>query len=318
MVLWTELSSIIARNSERNNTVASLTICTANESIDKFTIGKNAVLARPSTIVSTPIIAVEVPPTPPAEAVPAAAATSAAAAPVVAELRELKEPFSTKHPIDPIVLGIEQSDPLYLGAPRRTQHKIEIEEAQRLEKCLDELYKSCAGRSRGWTKVGLEGMIKPRCSSGGDLKELDRAKKPFLWPIASSDKPTSAFLDFVCLAKKIRLALWDADKKRVYIYPAADAPVLDSSDRSTFPLYHIDTTGHPRHGFSSCEELVKFCDSNKWVLLPPASVFHSLSGLTLDELESVGKRLGMPTVSGNKAERVAAVAAYKTRQRLGH
>jgi hypothetical protein len=43
---------------------------------------------------------------------------------------------------------------------------------------------------------------------------------------------------------------------------------------------------------------------------------HSLSGLKLDELESVGKKLGMAAVEGNKAARVIAIAEFKTRARL--
>ena len=50
--------------------------------------------------------------------------------------------------------------------------------------------------------------------------------------------------------------------------------------------------------------------------MPPYSVGHSLAGLNLEELESVGKKLGMAEVSGTKAERVAKIASYKLQQRL--
>jgi hypothetical protein len=57
-------------------------------------------------------------------------------------------------------------------------------------------------------------------------------------------------------------------------------------------------------------------DREGWTLAPPASVTHSLSGLTLEELESVGRKLGMASVEGKKADRVTAIASFKTRARL--
>jgi hypothetical protein len=215
---------------------------------------------------------------------------------------------------DPVVLGIEFADPMYPDAPHHTRRRIECEEAQRIEGMLNNLYKSQGGRSRGWTKGGLELMIKPRCASGGNLHELDAAKKTFPWPLVTSDKPTSAFLDFICVAKRIRIAVWFEEKKQVFLYPAAD----HSEAEAPIPLLHVSDHGSllsSRDRFT-CPEFLHYCDTNRWVLLPPASILHSLEGLTLAELESVGKKLGMTEVSGTKATRVATVAIYKLRQRL--
>jgi hypothetical protein len=227
--------------------------------------------------------------------------------------REIKL-TAAKHSIDPIILGINLVDPMYEGAPHTTRHNIEKEIAVKLESELDSLYKTNSGRSRGWTKVGLEAMIKPRCASGGDLKEIDRAKKPFIWALAQEDKGMSAFLDFVCCARRIHCVVVDSEKRVGYLYPAADN--LDSEEKVDIPLFLVDTTGHPLFGIRNATELMTFMDKNSWKLLPPHSVVHSLSGLKLDELESVGKRLGMSTVEGSKAERVTAIAAFKTRARL--
>jgi hypothetical protein len=223
--------------------------------------------------------------------------------------------ITTKSSIDPVVLGIEYTEPLYVGAPHSTQKRIETEAAAKLEGQLDALYKSVCGRSRGWTKVGLESMLKPRCASGGDLKELDRAKKGFLWALATEDKALSAFLDFVCCAKQIRCVIMNTEKKTAHLYPAADR--LDDDGKTIdYPIYFVDAMGHKLNGLRSAEELIQYVDGESWTLLPPASVTHSLSGLSLDELESVGLKLGMSAVTGKKAERIVAVAAYKTRGRL--
>jgi hypothetical protein len=228
-----------------------------------------------------------------------------------------KKPHVSKQVIDPVVLGIEITEPLYNGAPYASRHRMEMEAAQKLETQLDTLYKTCSGRSRGWTKVGLEGMIKPRCASGGDLKELDRAKKPFLWVAATEDKAMSAFLDFVCCARRIRCVVFDEEKRTAHLYPAADQVDEDTGIAdATTPIYFVKNTGHLMYGLHNSSDLLTFVDKEKWILQPPASLTHSLSGLKLDELESVGKRLGMDKVEGNKAERVKAIAAFKTRARL--
>jgi len=231
---------------------------------------------------------------------------------VVKQVTPPKHIAPGKRELDPVVIGIELKEPLYEDSPYRSKHQMECEEANRLEACMDELYKTQGGRARGWTKSGLESMIKPRCASGGDIRELDRVKKAFLWSLIAEDKPSSAFLDFVCVAKQIRIAVWFLDSKQVIIYPAADN--LDKG--SEFPLYNITANGFQYKGIKNTKELMEYCDSNSFILLPPYSVIHSLGTLSLGELESVGKKLGMLSVEGTKAERVAKIAIFKLRMRL--
>jgi hypothetical protein len=282
-----------------------------------------SVPASAATTIYLPVEEVEVQPTPPVPApVPAApvpaAPVTAAPAPVPATADHaqprLSEPRTSRTIIDPLVLGIEENDPLYKDAPKHSKHQMETEAALYLEKILPDLYKSQGGRARGWTKSGLETMIKPRCASGGNTKELDRVKAAFIWQLATSDKATSAFLDFLCVAKQIRVAIWYTEEKRIVLYPAADYVGIEPN--SKYPLYHVTCKGELRHGLNSYKDLIQFCDRDGWILLPPLSIQHTLSGLTLAELESVGKKLGMATVEGSKTERVAAVAVYKLRQRL--
>ena len=311
MVVWNELSEVIARNPDRGFCVPAIRI-RGESVIERFPILR--LLANVVHVEESDAESIEPPPPSPVSTQPSPNQVHLSI-PSVAPSIKPKEPHTLKKEVDPIVLGIDQNDPLYDGAPQRTKHQMECEEAQRLEGVLNELYKTQGGRSRGWTKTGLESMIKPRCASGGDIKELDRAKKAFLWQLVIEDKPCSAFLDFVCVAKKIRVAVWFEESKQVILYPAADN--LDDGDPlHEFPLYNVTSQGLPRVGIRTCAELVAYCDSNKFILMPPNSVVHSLSTLNMGELESVGKKLGMASVDGSKAERVAKLAIYKLRQRL--
>lgn len=305
---YESLTALLARNAQKQFHVDVLEVKKARQDVEFFPIKTHV---APPVMLELPT-PVPVPPTP----VPIPAPSS----PV--------EPHSAKYVVDPLVIGLEHTDPLYIGAPERTQRAIECECAQRMEAQLDALYKSEAGRSRGWTKVGLEAMIKPRCASGGDLRELDHAKKTFSWEAVAEDKSASAFLDFVCVAKGIRIAVWFSAVKKVIVFPAADASAAvaprDESEAAAATkafdqIYHVDSTGHPRFGMRTPAALLEFCDAEKWALLPPHSVLHSLNGLTLAELESVATKLGLPGGDGlprSKADRVTLLASHKLRLRL--
>lgn len=299
MVMWSELVAAISTNPYRSHNVGVILLRDTKD-IERFALPLGAVkidLPEPATTV--------------------VGAERVTAAPVL-ETKVHKEPFTLKQVIDPIILGVEALDPLYHLATHRSKRVIEIEQAQKLESQQDDLYKRCGGRSRGWIKGTLDAMIKPRCASGGDLYEIDRAKKTFAWALHAEDKCMSAFLDFICLARRIRCAVWHADTKTIYVYPAADMPADPDDTVKPIPLHHVDSTGHPRHGMANARDLIAHADREGWKLLPPHSVLHTLSGLKLDELESVGKKLGMAEVVGSKAARVQAIAEYKLRQRLDH
>lgn len=310
MVSWSEISSCIHKNSRSELNVPAIRVRSDKCSIPIIT----ATVEPPAAAVKLPP-----PPAPPAPSVAPAAlliapAAARAPAPAPAALRERENtgiPRSSKTCVDPIVIGIIENEPLYNSAPRLTKHQMEVAEAQRIESMMNDVYSKESGRSRGWTKTGIEQMIKPRCASGGDIKELERARVSFPWKLIRDDKLASAFLDFICVCKQIRVAVWDDDAKIVALYPAAD-PCSKPRD-TKYPLYHVNVNGELMFGGS---DLVKLCDSNKFVLMPPLSVIKSLSGLTLDELASVASQLGMTSVEGNKAERVAAIASFKVRSRI--
>jgi len=225
--------------------------------------------------------------------------------------RVLHEPKTSKHQVDPLVLGI--GDIMYSRATHRIQHQIECEEAVRLETEMPIVYKSQAGRSRGWTKANLEILIKPRCAIGGNLRDLDKAKAAFHWNLVRTDKYQAAFLDFVCIVKKIRIAVWFEEEKRVVLFPAADHTAALGS---TIPLFHVTSSGFERHGLQSGTDLSEFCSANNWVLVPPASVYHAMSHLKLDELANVASALGLSGIDGNKQARVERIVSYKLHQRL--
>jgi hypothetical protein len=325
MVNWINLCAAIAKNAERGFSLG-------NVSAKEEPVVERFRLSRTTVMVSTPLAQAKEeeeeeedlpPPPPPTKSIGMVLPPTAAAPHTVPEVFlavanakppvRSRLPLVTKQAVDPVVVGIERAEPLYMDAPFNNKHSIEVTVALALESQLNELYKTEGGRSRGWTKSGLDLWMKPRCASGGNLKELDRAKAGFVWQLLMDDKAQSAFLDFVCVAKRIRIAVWFDETKTVLVYPAAD---LSTELGSIFPLYHVSAGGYLMKGPINGKELYSVCAQHKYTVLPPLSVMGSLSGLKLDELENVGKQLGMPMVEGKKVERVAAIAAYKLQQRF--
>ena len=215
--------------------------------------------------------------------------------------------------MDPVRIAMETRDKMYAMANQSHRTAMEREEAQRIEALLPDLYKSEGGRTRGWTLTAFEPMIKARCASGADLRALQRAKVPFDWTL--EDKRCAAFLDFICVAQQIRVALWSLSTKTITLYPAADSRA--PSEGPSVPLFHIDEGGVPKDFALEGDAFLRFAEANGWVLVPPTSVLKSLGHLTMADLESVGTRLGMPEVTGTKTERVAAIGSFKVKQRLG-
>jgi hypothetical protein len=224
----------------------------------------------------------------------------------------LPQPLS--YQVDPVVLGIAEG--FYENSAAQMKRQIECEEAQRMEGLIASLYTSQGGRSRGWTKTGLETCIRPRCSSGGDLRALDKAKSTFPWALIRTDKTASAFLDFLCVAKAIRIAVWFEEEKIVMVYPAADK--MGGEIVTVYPLFHVSHNGFLlRSGrIRTGSDLVAVCEEHEYSYLPPYSVSNSLSNLKVDELNSVATKLGMSDLSGTKVERVGKISQYKLRQRL--
>lgn len=220
--------------------------------------------------------------------------------PVVKEYPESNKSNKSKQGPDPICIAIGHRDPMYEIASASVRQSIEAEEARLLESKIAELYKNESGRSRGWTKTALDAFFLIRAASGGHVP----AKQAFEWSGVFSDKQTSALLDFICLAKGIRLAVWNAAEKCVGIWPAADL----STSKETPPLFHVSAEGH------GLRKTTVFEDG--WTLRAPQSVEHGLEKLSLDELNSLAEKMGVTPPTGKKAERVRALASMRMELRL--
>jgi len=215
---------------------------------------------------------------------------------------------------DPISIGMNLRDPLYFMTSSAMKQRMECEEAQRLESVMRSIYQSQGGRSRGWTLSGLESYLKPRSASGGDINALKRAKSPFLWNQVLEDKNTSAFLDFVCVAQRIRIAIWSDADKSVTVFPAADSS--EETFTTPVPLFHVYSNGSVKSDPIDSKALISLCATMGYAYLPPPSVMKSLAHLNVEDLQSLADKLGLHDLTGSKAQRVVSIAVWKLKQRL--
>jgi hypothetical protein len=252
-------------------------------------------LPPPTRIIRTPKIVevVEV----------AALVPSPAPAPALAPA-SVAEPASGRQTrirfVDPICLAIERTDSMYSIATHNVQQSLECEEARRLEARIGELYKEESGRSRGWVKTKLEAFFLPRAAVGSRVN----AKDAFAWEKIWTDKEASAILDFVCLAKGIRLAVWKEDKV-IGLWPAADSSKVTVG--KDIPLVHVGSVGN-RNVAAAIRE--------GWRLVAPISVEHGLEKLTLDELDGLAEKMGIAISSGKKGDKVRALASARMAMRI--
>jgi hypothetical protein len=225
-------------------------------------------------------------------------------------------PKDSKDSKDPVAIGMSLRDQLYLVASPAVKQRMECEEAQRLETLMRNIYTSQGGRSRGWTLAGLETFLKPRCASGGNLQQLKRAKQAFAWDQVLEDKNTSAFLDFICVAQRIRVAVWSDGDKSVTVFPAADSSIVEEGASATIPLYHVYSNGSVKSEPIDSKALPPLCAAMGYAYLPPPSVMKSLAHLSLGELDALAEKLGLSELTGPKAQRVVSIAVWKLKQRL--
>ncbi len=201
-------------------------------------------------------------------------------------------------PVDPLCIALEARDAMYAIANHTAKQSIEAEEARRIEGLIGKLYKEESGRSRGWVKTKLEAFMMPRAAVGSRIQPKDA----FDWSKIWGDKEASAILDFICIAKGIRLAVWRDAEKVVGIWPAADQAASNPT------IFHVNAQGVP----------VPHRDilQSAYALKAPLSVENALEKLTIDELNSVAEKLGIAEPAGKKVDKVRVLASHRMRMRF--
>jgi len=112
---------------------------------------------------------------------------------------------------DGVALSLWIRDPLYRVAVPAIRRSMEMEEAADLLHASEAAWKTHNGRVRGWIRKHLEEDLRER-SGGGDAA-------PDAWLSVQGTKRAAQLLDYICVMRGIRAALWWPEKKAVTVIP---------------------------------------------------------------------------------------------------
>jgi hypothetical protein len=112
---------------------------------------------------------------------------------------------------DAVSLFLWLSDPLYRVAVAGVRRTMEMEVASALLIASEKEWKARHGRHRGWVRKHLEEDLRGR-SAGAD-------PAPDFWELVRTNKRTALLLDYVCVVRGVRVALWWPNHKTVTTVP---------------------------------------------------------------------------------------------------
>lgn len=122
---------------------------------------------------------------------------------------------------DAVSFALWVRDPLYRTASAGVRRAMEAEEATALLNASEKAWRDHNGRVRGWIRKHLEEDLRGRSGSADPA--------PDFWESVRTQRRTALLLDYVCVMRSIRIALWWPEHKSVTIIPAASAPNLTAA-----------------------------------------------------------------------------------------
>lgn len=112
---------------------------------------------------------------------------------------------------DAVSLALWVREPLYRIATVAIRRSMEMEEASFLLNNSETAWKQHNGRVRGWVRKHLEEDLRLR-AGGGD-------PAPDAWESIRTTKRAALLLDYICIMRGLRVALWWPDQKAVTVVP---------------------------------------------------------------------------------------------------
>jgi len=174
-------------------------------------------------------------------------------------------------------------DPMYRTATTNIRRAMEMEEAAALLHAIDAAWKD--NKSRGWVRKHLEEDLRDRAAGV--------AAPPDAWESVRSLRRAAMLVDYVCIQKGIRVALWWPDCNTVTCIPCSPCSPCEMPSDAAEPsavVYNLNcTTGkslvgltgaaYPAVQWTSLHVLAK-SGGNGFTWIPPACA-PSIGSLTV-------------------------------------
>lgn len=189
---------------------------------------------------------------------------------------------------DAVSLFLWISDPLYRVAVAGVRRTMEMEVAGALLASIEKEWKAKHGRHRGWVRKHLEEDLRGR-SAGAD-------PAPDFWELTRTNKRTALLLDYVCVVRGFRVALWWPNHKSVTTVPltgvSPSAGVININCESGHVLLHSDGWRTPA---TEWPPVVSVAKEMPWVgpLCSP-----SAGAQTIAQIQEKLTEVGAPVAAG--------------------
>jgi len=121
--------------------------------------------------------------------------------------------------LDGVALSLWVRDPMYRAASAPIRRSMEMEEASWLLHESESAWKEHNGRVRGWIRKHLEEDLRLRAGGGEPA--------PDAWESIRGTKRAALLMDYICIMRGLRVALWWPDHKTVTVLPAAESTVTE-------------------------------------------------------------------------------------------
>lgn len=192
---------------------------------------------------------------------------------------------------DAVSLFLWISDPLYRVAVAGVRRTMEMEVAGTLLASIEKEWKAKHGRHRGWVRKHLEEDLRGR-SSGAD-------PAPDFWELVRTNKRAALLLDYVCVVRNFRVALWWPDHKSVTTVPlmgvSPSAGVININCESGHVLLSATSVGGWRTSATEWSAVVAAAKELTWIA-PMCS--PSAGAQTVAQIQEKLTEVGAPSTAG--------------------
>ena len=193
---------------------------------------------------------------------------------------------------DAVSLALWIRDPLFRTATPSVRRAMEKEEAAFLLHSSESAWKGRGGKARGWVRKHLEEDLRNR-SAGGD-PEVDA------WDQVRTVKRKAQLLDYICVMRSMRVALWWPDHKSVTMIGSGKEVVQMNCSSSRLLFGPAGDFKMASSGWPSLVTQANLKGDINWIV--PANA-PSIGSLTVAQIHEQLDALhpGRPRITGNRA-----------------
>jgi hypothetical protein len=180
---------------------------------------------------------------------------------------------------DAVSVALWVRDPLYRAATPSMRRTMEAEEATALLNVSEAAWREHNGRVRGWVRKHLEEDLRGRSSAGEPA--------PDFWEAVRTQRRAALLLDYVCVMRSLRLAIWWPEQKTVTVLPAAggvDASTSVVQLNATSGRILLGSTGYQVTPLSWSTEVLPSAIKTEFQWVPPATV-SAISSMTVAQIQ---------------------------------